>query len=455
MDKTINRQFLIPILLVALVGVMVNVVVSDNVNALIMGLGALALGSIAFKTPQEELPFVMMLTFMLGSLYRGDIAYKSFYLRFVLLILILVRGLLWSVKFKSKVRFVSLQSLLLLLCGLYGLILSAASVNPELSFQRALSFVFLWGALGWVFWRWIDTYENCEKYTTALIKAMMLIVGVGWVFLMLGLPGMRVGGRLRLILGNPNQLGHFCALFAPLVAWKTMESAKLQWKSWGVLLLIPVSILFSGSRAAMLASFGGVMILFLTCYPKKAMLLGLLACVFLGAMVLYDTSKVRTEPTYFEEKILREKSLQTGSGRFGVWKSAQRLIDKKPFIGYGFGITDHLFLKGYFPELPLEFFGGHVHNSYLEELVNIGWVGALPLFLAIFFTLVTTIPMVILKEKTPEIRFLCASLCVVIVGAISGMFESWFTSVGSVFCFPFWFCVLNIEKMKMFIRNAR
>jgi O-antigen ligase len=433
-----------------------KVFLNEGVGVILGTLTAIALVAVVFKVNEAVLPVLLLLTLSLGSSYHPEIAERSFYLRFFLLALVAFRGVLLFLGTRGSVeggRHGTTAVHLLFLCvGLLGLAGSAVSVAPGVSLQRSLSFLLLFFVIFVYFWIRFQDAERCMEYGVALWRSVAIVFGAGLILLVVRNSEMFVAGRLRLLLGNPNQLGHYCAIMAPLAVWYAMERAvgRARTLAWFVVGTLSLSIVFSGSRGGMIACFMGLGLQFLVCYRRRALFLLLAGALVFSVHLLRRDPMPRggEDPSFFQETVVREETLKSGSGRTGVWKSARRLIEKKPLFGYGFGATDQLFFKGYFPDLPLTFQGGHVHNSYLEELLNLGWIGAGPLFLAILLFLLAGLRLWTKPfASTPNFRFTSALASMTLAGSISGIFESWFTSVGSVFCFPFWFAGALLLKM--------
>ncbi len=427
--------------------------------------GAALLVFVAFRASEAILPVFLVILLALGGCYRFDVAQKSFYIRFFFLGLVALRGAVLFIQSKrqqgvtQRFRTTPLHWGFLL-TALIGIMGSLYSVDPSLAAQRAMTFLLLYFVVFVYFWLRSDSPQECEAYAVALWKSLAIILGIGFLFMLLGAPGMFSAGRLRLVLGNPNQLGHYAALMAPIAVWYLFEKSETanKYLAWGIVGALLVAIVWSGSRGALVGTLIILGLQFLLCYREKMLVMFI---VFgLGASLHFllkdPVFKPGEDPSFFEETVLREKTLGSGSGRLGVWKSATRLIEKQPLFGYGFGIVDRLFVLGYFPDLPLTFQGGHVHNGYLEELVNLGWIGTSPLFsILIYLMAIGAFYLSRPRRVTKAYRFTVALFSVMVGGVISGVFESWFTSVGSVFCFPFWFTSILFLKMTRHFNDWR
>ncbi|HLG19878.1 MAG TPA: O-antigen ligase family protein [Bdellovibrionota bacterium] len=423
--------------------------------------GGLAITITVFRVDESILPVILLLTLALGSSFRQDISDSSFYVRFLVLGLVAVRGLMLFLRSNANRQpqqqtGSTLLHWLFFLAGVIGTVSSPISIDPVTSLQRAISFLMLFFIIYIYFWFRCDAPAVCERYAISVRKGFAIILAVGCVLLISRVPGMYVGGRLRLVMGNPNQLGHYCAFMAPLLVWYLFEKARKQGRVLAIILAIVslLALVLSGSRGGLLAAAVGLLVQFTLCYRKRLgfLLAGILFFGSIHLLFIKDTENdYQANESFFQDTVIRKETLESGSGRKEVWKASHRLIEKRPYFGYGFGVVDRLFQKGYFPIIR-EFQGGHVHNSYLEELLNMGWLGAFPLFGSLLYVLIIGVAHVINPGlSTANYRFTVALFSVFLVGLVSSSVESWFTSVGSVFCFPFWLaCALFLKMARQY-----
>jgi O-antigen ligase len=433
---------------------------TSGATPLVGAIGLFGLCIVVFRMRESLLPVFLILVLAMGSAYDYRISAKSYYPRFIILGLIALRSTLLTMQAKGQTGQHSYPltpvHIGFLLTGVAGLATSLDSVDPMLSFQRSVSFLLLYIVSFFYFWNWTSSVERCEKLAESLWWTVAIILGTGYLFFVARVPGMYKGGRLRLVLTNPNQLGHYCALMFPIAFWYWREhaSGKKKYAAAALLGLMALALLLSGSRGGLLCTTVAMLVLFIFCYRKQLVRL-LLVVTLVGCVQLLigKSNDLNSQGGFFEETVLREGALSTGSGRTDIWKAALRLIDREPFFGYGFGTVEKLFDRGYFPEFPT-FQGGHVHNSYLEELVNLGWIGSLGLFLAIIFLFGKGVFAVFKSVSlTPNFRLFTAFFASVLAALISGIFESWFTSVGSIFCFPFTLIAVTMLKMRIHFNN--
>lgn len=404
---------------------------------------------------------MVLLALALGSCFRFDIVGLSFYVRFFVLGLIALKSLALLVRSNAvdpAVKRWTACHFILLYVACYGLVGSIYSFDPSLSFQRALSFLLFFMAVGHYFWVKIATEEQVDGLLQSLWKTTAIVFVISVILLAL-IPGqLRYGGRWRLVFFSPNQLGHFASMMTPIAVWHCFEKpARRKW-SIAILVFLGGSLLGSGSRSAIIGAFCGTMALFLACYRRQAIYLASVMAFLLAANALFkmDAPTPVGGESFMQEHLVRGHSLQTGSGRTGVWKSAWQLIRRKPAFGYGFGVTDKLFSMRMFEDLPYEFQGGHTHNSFVEELVNLGFLGGIPIFLAIALFLAAGARFASTSAGRTHARaaLFMAAFGSFICGVVSGFFESWFTAVGSFFCFPFWLLGMMLLRLERIARAA-
>lgn len=418
-------------------------------KAVVLGSGKLLVGGLvgitflifSFMMPWPWMASILFVILALGSFFQWRIAQGSYYLRFLVLGWFCFRGLTELLSWKDIKPFWSASYLWLVVFAGVGLAGSVYSVDASTSFLRAGTFVFLMFFIFLYVNQKVAHREDLESLTKAMLFGFGSLVFLGWALLLVGYPGLFSGGRLRLFLGNPNQLGNIAAIMAPLIFWLTFSPNRSRNKmvTYGLFFLSLVSLFWSGSRGGLLA---GVVASTFFMYRCHRHIFGkFLFLVLAGALLQYGVSEVfwgeaQVLPLDSNSEFIRSETLSTGSGRLGVWESASNLIKKKPFWGYGFAITDILFFREYFVGLPIEFQGAHVHNGYIEELVNMGYLGSFPLFMILLIAFISA-----LRVTKAQGDLYVAWSAMVLAGLVSSLFESWLTSVGSIFAFPFWTAV--------------
>jgi hypothetical protein len=115
-----------------------------------------------------------------------------------------------------------------------------------------------------------------------------------------------------------------------------------------------------------------------------------------------------------------------GSGRVQVWKGALDEIEKRPFLGFGFGLEEQVFVDRYYA-----FEGSRPENAYLGWLLQLGLVGTI-----LFAALGAALVVVGLRRSRSAERAALAGA--VLAGFAVSVMQSWVYSVGNLATLPFW-----------------
>ena len=204
---------------------------------------------------------------------------------------------------------------------------------------------------------------------------MLLIVYPSW--------GAAYGGRLNGVFRNPNGIGIFTALLGMLtVVILQFKPALFKKQVKGIfLLLVLATLLFSGSRNAMVSLF---LFLILARLNKASNLVGIvsLVVIVIGGIWLYQNiESILTSLGYAE--FFRLDTLDEASGRIFVWEAAWVEIERNFFwVGESFSYSETTpWMQKYYGEFPdLIYHQGNIHNSYLTFWMNTGLVGVLLFF---------------------------------------------------------------------------
>ena len=188
-------------------------------------------------------------------------------------------------------------------------------------------------------------------------------------------------GRMTAFDGNPNGLATVLSL--GLIALFGLAYGRVQndWKERAVFWLasgiIAIAIVKTGSRGAIVAIAGTLMVFFLNGKTIGAKLkFGALVLASLVLLVVasyqIDAVRVRWEQAFYEESL---------GGRERIFPAAVDMILDSPAIGWGPIV--HLWELGPRLGLPMR----DEHNSYLYLLAEVGIVGALPFFIGLWLCL--------------------------------------------------------------------
>ncbi|OGX18892.1 MAG: hypothetical protein A3K83_01100 [Omnitrophica WOR_2 bacterium RBG_13_44_8b] len=312
----------------------------------------------------------------------------------------------------------------------YAFMSTSYSPYPSLTLERSTTILLLYISVFWIIWKYAFE-QGPEKIIHIVLQVTTIIFIASFLMLFIGPYRPFLVGRFTGIFNNPNSLGIICAMLMPLALWEYLTT---QNKTYLILFFIMlVSLFLSVSRGSINAAILGL-IYFIYARSKKYRPA---VFFFSVAVILTLLWLIQTVARHFFLVYFRVESIPTGAGRFEVWPVALRLILESPIFGYGFGVEETLLkLKHIVPRIHP---GGYFHNSYLGITLQLGLLGAVillfPLFTLLFKELFSK-----QDDNAPLLRYaLRASL---IAGLASGLFESWFYSVGNSQSFPFWIIVM-------------
>jgi hypothetical protein len=241
--------------------------------------------------------------------------------------------------------------------------------------------------------------------------------------------------------GNPNSLGAFIPLVAPVLLLNLLRSFDKGplIRVANVLLTIAYFILLFMSR-----SRAGLTATFLACgwwlYFAHRRAFGL----FLGGALI---AAVITG-LYFPENVRNLSQVYVYKGSSYVLKSRGDLLSatwdaakESPLVGVGFGVS-----KGYSEDWEFAFESGiagrEKANSYLALVEEVGLIGAGFVLLPLAWVLVAAIQRLMLfrrRHQMGEEFWVTLTLSACLVGGLgSAFFEAWLTSVGFFSTVLFW-----------------
>lgn len=273
---------------------------------------------------------------------------------FALLLLSLWAAMLPRESFASPPRH-TIESL-----RLTGLALSAgmASLLALKGSRRAL--LQIWIGLGWL----------------QALLVLLQAVGLDPFYFITGSYGT---WRIYGTIGNPNLVASFLVPLFFLTQWPLLvPHRKLRSLA---LALLALAIIATGSRASALILVLGLFIQLGLFYQKKGSTRANPWRYLLYSAILLGTFGVGS---------LMGKGFASIGGRLFFWQSSLELIKRQPWIGYGLGHFQGVYLKGAAllasNQAPLAI-PTHAHNDYLEFAVELGLIFPLILILSALWAL--------------------------------------------------------------------
>ena len=440
-----------------------NLVVSNQLDQLLLFLIALAVFVFGLYAKTEYLIYLTCYVLLAGSSSEMSLRNMSFYLRFGIMALFVVRFLLFQIKKKSEDTVTSPAKFTLFHWVIFSYVLLALvsasySIDPPLTVKRAIAIGILFSAvfLG-LYWD-ASSMQRMQKFVKVLVKSNIVLLLVGFALFALGSDrAVNEHGRLRLFLFGPNELGYICAILFPAAFWYYSEAKSRQEKIFagvGAAMFV-IAMVWTASRGCLLAFGVSGLLLIVLAYRRKLAMYSVIVFTVTALAYVFFLPKVEQLRQEVESNIIRSETLETGSGRLDIWKRAWSLSQEKAALGYGFGTITTLFYLGYFASHMGDFQGAYIHNSYLEIILDLGWAGLSFFVFGLMVVFFKSINLLKQTKGTEHSRFVATIFCCFFSGMTSAMFESWMTSPGSIFSFPFWLSAAFLLRMPSVLNLKR
>lgn len=268
--------------------------------------------------------------------------------------------------------------------------------------------------------RWSDRRAVTADVTTIFwVLAVTIVLSLGM--------GALVGGRLSGLYSNPNSLGILAAFTVALgVAVRADRNARFRTVAGLAAVLSVVALAGSASRTAALAIVAGLALMVLR--RRTVPVIAVVATCFAGAAVtlLYMSGGRLPLPS-----VVDRFSSTGGGSRFSsreeIWQFAITLWEREPLTGYGFRTGEYAFSQ-------MQYLGGSTggaaFNSYLQVLLELGYIGMVPLT-----GMVLALIWAIARARSGIEGGLAA---LVIAGLATGITESSLFGLGHPIAWVFW-----------------
>lgn len=284
------------------------------------------------------------------------------------LIVLLGFTLLQMMKTKREIPALKVPLLAFVMLGAAHIVIDVPYLAAGLEGFRA---VFQYIVAFFIGYYLIESKTDALKYLRflALIAALAALVGVAQVVLGVKTPASWIDaseqGLIRAFsfVVSPNVFGSYMALMAPLAFGLFMYEQKKAWK-WGWLactLLMLLALVFSGSRGAWLALFGGISIFFVI-LDRRLLIAGIVAAAGAVAFVPPIRSRMLNlfSPEYFAKS--------SEDGRIARWLNAYDQMRYEPFFGKGIGHYGGAVGDRYFGTT-------YVDSYYFKTIAELGLIG--------------------------------------------------------------------------------
>ncbi len=181
----------------------------------------------------------------------------------------------------------------------------------------------------------------------------------------------RLGGYLM----NPNELGMLAGVGIASLIFNFYEKHKVVWNGIKIVIIV-YALLATGSRSSLIGVL--IILLFHVQQSNRNIIKGVLflGIAILSPIAIYFVVLKGGDPERVEEVL-------TMTGRLPFWKALiNEGLPREPFFGFGFMRIDY---NEYFQSTNT-YPGKMTHNTFLQVLMNLGFVGIVLVIFQMIFT---------------------------------------------------------------------
>ena len=298
----------------------------------------------------------------------------------------------------KRLTWVATRDLPLLL--LVGTVLASIfwSISPQNSIDASRGFVrmFLFGA-----------YLTTRYSLKAQMKLLTCVFGIGAILsiaVVLAMPSYGLSsvhqGAWEGIFAHKGMLGDAMSIGAMLFLFTALEKRSPNWLAWiGFGITIAINLLTDSSSS--LISFAlllALMPLYLTIkqqYKLRTILLGM-GCIIAVSIAIFIIGNLET--------ILVDVLNQETGGRVSIWRlMIERIVEEKPWLGYGFNAfwssEAGTYVGRYAWEETVVATDFNAHSSYMELYAGLGLLGVLVYVISLVTVFIRTVSLLLLTKK--------------------------------------------------------
>lgn len=315
------------------------------------------------------------------------------------------------------------------------------SINSRMTFLRSLLLLFMYWVVFREMFRFLSQKGGIATFRTMVAWYVKLVFLVTSLLFLSRHPGCYLYSRFRGFFENPNTLGLFGTIGLPVLFASFVEGRDKTVKKRindGLFLVMGLAcVLLSGSRTGLASALCG-MLIYLLISPgrkKKYVFLTISVSVFIYI------AGIKILPLL--EPVMRTDSLSNLSGRTEAWEAAFDFINKRPFLGYGYGTEGMVF--SFHGIKFLHHHGGYVHNSFIGIALMTGYLGVMIFCGILATTVVYCYRLFKVRDSLGEFRSTAdLSIALVAAGLLSAFTESWIMAIGGVASMLFWVFVMVV-----------
>ena len=319
---------------------------------------------------------------------------------------------------------------LLLALGVFLLFCALSSFGSPIGLE-SIGYTMMTLVACWIALQFNTNLDENQTLKGLKIYAVLMVVLLAWFVYYDYVPGERLGNGKRIL--NPNTVGlvgmsAFLATFA-------IEAILARGLLLGVLGTV---IVLTGSRAALIASVVGWLLIFWVRGRTAKIKTTLIALGFIGVLLFVALLYTETVIRGLEQLLSlrdRDRGINSGAtGRFEAWAATWNLFLSHPVLGVGFRAHEQ------FKAVEASSHNGYL--SLLSEIGVVGFLGALWLEIAgLLQVWKTTKDPARLNSYSILLGFGCAYMFL-------GIFERYLINVGNPTSLLFLLCILRPQGVR-------
>jgi O-antigen ligase len=248
------------------------------------------------------------------------------------------------------------------------------SIAPDQTLRREVALVFttLCGVGIGVRWRWPNLVE--------LVAAAFAVLAIGSLIAGALIPSLGqmqevFPGAWRGLWGEKNTFGGMMVFAFLAFAAAALFKPQRVWLWWGFAALAVLLVVLSTSKTSLVALVLGMVAIGFVLLARRGGAVSVVAIYFAVLGVVGLGAAIVLAPDVFLNLLGKDATL---TGRTRIWSAVVRLIDQRPWLGYGYAAvwsddSGHgplawiIKQAGYKPD--------HAHNAWLEQWLGMGVAG--------------------------------------------------------------------------------
>lgn len=424
-----------------------------------------------FETLAACVLAVAIFAFACGSSSLARVTQAGRPARWALLFVLLFVAVAWAVSERGRPRVPAAAGLIAAALAALALVSTAWSVDPRLTFERAVTFAVMLAIACLLAHASGGVAGGRDRLLLGIVAGATAVALAGLVVLAVRhsaavQPATRdLPERYQGLGENPNTVPLLLAPCLALALWLLARtgSKPLRVVLASALLLFDGSMIASGSRGALLAAFAGVLVVLLL-----APLPGRLRAVFVAATVVVLAVSIlialapkskgaawrpppapppvgavsHPKPGYVDVQGPLPRDADIGvqlgqskqvprtlfglTGRGEAWRGSIDLGNARPLLGYAFGTEARVFVDRW-----VDFVGGLPENSYIGMYLQLGVVGVVLL-------VALAVALVVAALRRPPRWEAAGPLAALVAALILGVVQSYLYSVGNIATLALW-----------------